>query len=183
MTVTGYSERTFEVLLHFGGDVIIRQRRRVAMKVSIRFEREVIHRQMRRRNGECCLDIGTRFVNALSRQTVHQIKIEVIKVRARDIDGAARLIVVMDAPQRLEMRRIKTLDADRQPVDAGGAKAAKFFRFESPRVGFEGDLRIHRQRQTRTHRRDDLFDAGGGKHAGCAAAEKHRIDLAPPDQR
>jgi hypothetical protein len=36
----------------------------------------------------------------------------------RDLDGAARLVAVMDAAQRLQVLRIEALDADRQPVDA-----------------------------------------------------------------
>ena len=89
----------------------------------------------------------------------------------------------MNASQRFEMPRIETLDADRQPVDAGGAERAEFFGFERAGVGFERDFRVSRKRHARAHGSEYLLYARRGKNAGCAAAEKNRVNLATPDLR
>ena len=47
-----------------------------------------------------------------------------------------RLVAVMDAAQRLELRAIEALDADRQAVDAAVAVRPELVRLEGAGIGF-----------------------------------------------
>ena len=53
-----------------------------------------------------------------------------------------RLVDGVLAPERLEVGVVQRLHADRDPVDAGGAIAAKTLRLDAGRVGLEGDLGV-----------------------------------------
>ena len=153
----GVSERILGILLHVRRDIVFGQHRRIPMEVRVRLECEVIDRQMRRRHCQRGGNVGARLLRALARQPVHQIEIEVVEILARDVDGAARLVLIVDAAERLEVRSVETLDADRQAVDAGRAVGTEFFSFEGAGVGFERDFRVDRQRQPRAHRGDEMI--------------------------
>ena len=75
------------------------------------------------------------------------------------------------------MRRIEALDAERKPVDAGGAESGEFLRFCGAGVGFQGDFGIPRQRQAGTDGGEYGVDGVPGKEAGGAAAEEDADDL------
>jgi len=135
----------------------------------------------RTRNG--AFDIRRCFGKALPGQPIHDIEVDIIEIALRNFDCGARLAVVVDAAERLEMARIEALDADRQPVDARRAEHLEFLRLECAGVRFERDLGVDSERHARAHRADDLLDACRREHARRAAAEKHAVDLAAPYQR
>src|SRR5205085_7682348 len=68
-------------------------------------------------------------------------------------------------------------------VYACRAKRTKFLRFECPWICFERNLGINRKRHARAHRGNNLLDTCCGEHARCPSAEKHGVDLAPPNER
>ena len=99
--------------------------------------------------GQRGVQIGQRFVQGLPRQRVHQVQIDVVEVAQRDVDGATRLLAVVNAAQRLQMRRLEALDANGQPVDAGLAVAAETLGLEGAGIGFHGDFRVRLQPHAR----------------------------------
>ena len=89
----------------------------------------------------------------------------------------------VDAPQCLQMRIVETLDAHRQTIHASLAIGRKAPRFHRAWIGLQRDFGVDVQRQQHAHIANDLRYAFPAQQAGRAAAEEHRIDLAPPDQR
>src|SRR5690606_40931540 len=118
----------------------------------------------------------------LARQTMHQVQVEVVESGVPGhVDRGQGFAVVMDTPQGLEMDRIETLDADRQPVDAGGPVVPESGLLESPGVGFQGDLDIQCEGNTSLHDLQQPIAAGGGEQAWRAAAAEDRPELAAMD--
>ena len=73
----------------------------------------------------------------------------------RDLDCAQSFSGVVDAAQCAEVIGVEALDADRQPVDTQLAEGRELLRFERARIRLERDLRFRRQRQSRTHCREN----------------------------
>jgi hypothetical protein len=68
---------------------------------------------------------GLRLPDGLLRQRVHEIEVDVVEDRQRRDRGGTRLIRVVDAAERREVRVVEALDAERQPVDAGGPESGE----------------------------------------------------------
>ena len=62
--------------------------------------------------------------------------------------GMACLIGVVDPAQRLEMRRIEALDAEREAVDAGLAEGGELVGLDGARIGFQRDFRVVHEQLT-----------------------------------
>ena len=99
--------------------VLVGQRRRRAMEQRVGLERQVIERQVRRRERERRGEVGLRALDRLLRQPVHQVEVDVAEDHERGFGGAARLVVVVHAAERAQLRGIEALDAERQAIDAG----------------------------------------------------------------
>ena len=140
----------------------------------------MVERQVCRVGRERDLHVGARLVGRLPGERVHEIEIDVLERSFRDLDRAARLAVVVDAAEGLQVRGIEALDADREAVHPGLAIAAEFFGLESSGVRLQADLAIGGERQPRAERRDERPDRRGGKQARRAAAEKNAGDSPPP---
>ena len=117
--------------------------------------------------------IGQRLRECLLRQAIHQIQIEIVKMGSGNVDRGQSLAAIVDAPQRLELGIIKTLDADREPINPCSAIASKLFRLESAGIRLQGDFRIRQERNARADRRQQPIHARGGKQAGRAAAHEN----------
>ena len=101
---------------------------------------------MRGTPANALLDVGERRVERLPGQAVHEVEVDVVEVLLRDPDRAPRLVRVVDAAQRLEVRIVEALDADGQPVDPRGTEVAELLRLERARIRLQRDLRIRRDR-------------------------------------
>ena len=138
---------------------------------------------MRRRKGERCFNVVQGLAQRLAGQAVHQVEIEVVEVRGGDLDRAPCFVAIVDAAERFQMRRVEALDAEREPVDAGGAEGGELVGFHCAGVGFERDLRLGQERQAHADRRQQLVERFAGKQARRATAEEDARYLASPDQR
>ena len=168
--------------LHVGSEIVIRQvRRRGVAKWCVGLKGEVVGRQVRRLEAKRGVDVGQRLAQRLPRQRKHQIQIEGVEMGGGEFGGAARFGIVVDAPERLEMARIETLDAERDACHPRFAEAREFGSLHRARVGFQRDFRIGQQRRERAHSGKNAIDAFSRKQAGSATAEKHAVDSAPPD--
>ena len=183
MFITVCGKQSLDFHLHICSSVIVGDLRRIAMKICIGLYGQVVRREVRRRIRNGAFNIRHRVGNALPGQSVHDIEVEIPEVLTRNLDGGARLLVVVYAAEGFEPVRVEALDADRQPVDAGSTELAKLVRFERAGVRLERDLGIAREQNAGAHCRQDRIYACGRKQAGRAAAEKHRLHRAPPHQR
>src|SRR3990167_8016889 len=101
----------------------------------------------------------------------------------RNVDGTPGFIGSVDAPQRAQMRIVETLDAERQTVYTGLAISREASRFHRAGIGLQRDLRTEVERQQHAYLAQNLRNTLAAQQAGRAAAEEHRINLAPPDLR
>ena len=104
-------------------------------------------------------------------------------MRRSDFDGAPGLPVVVNAAKRLEMRRVEALDAERQAIDAGGAKGGELFCFDRAGVGFERNLGVRQHGEARAEGGQQRIERLPGEQAGRTAAEEDAAHAAPPDER
>ncbi len=138
---------------------------------------------MRHAGGDGGSDVVPGLVQRLIRQRVHQVEIDALEMRLRQVDGAARLVAGMDASERGEFRIVETLDAERKPIHAGGAIGSKTCGLDGAGVGFERDLGIGQERHAHADCREQRIDGFARHQAGRAAADEDRDDRAAPDHR
>lgn len=143
----------------------------------------MIKRQMRRRERERGFEIRAAFVERLVRQREHQVEIEVLERARGDLDRGARLRGVVNPPERLQMRFVEALDADRQAIDAARAELRELRRLERAGVRLERDLGVRVERQQRAHVGQQPVEPRRRQQARRAAADEHRVYLASPDER
>ena len=101
-------------------------------------------RQVRRRESERAFRCRPRAsASVCAGKRVHQIEIEVVKVRVRDVDCAPRFVVVVDAARAPSgARRLKLW----MPIDSrltpASRKRAEFLCFERAGIRFERDFGV-----------------------------------------
>jgi hypothetical protein len=138
---------------------------------------------VRRRKTKCRFDIAERLRLRLAGQAVHQIQIERLEMLTGQLGGALRFGGTVDAAERLQMFVIETLDAERQAIDAGIAKAGELGGFDRARVGFQRDFSFRREHGERPEGGDQFVDGRRREQAGRAAAEEDTGHRPAPDQR
>jgi len=84
----------------------------------------------------------------------------------------------MQTSQRLQRSVVERLHAERYPIDAGGAIAAKPRGFDAGGIGFQRDFHIGRHAPVFADRIQDGADGLRLHQRRCAAAEKNRRYLA-----
>ena len=119
----------------------------------------------------------------LARQAVHQVEVERIEMLTGQLRGTFCLVRTVNAAECFQVVVVETLDAERQPIDAGGAKAGELFGFDGAGIGFQRDLGLRRQHGKCAEGGDQFVDGSGREQAGRAATEKNRLHRPPPDQR
>ena len=144
------------------------------MEQRVGLERQVIERQVRRRERERRGEIGFGLGDRLLRQRVHQVEVDVAEDRERRFGGAPRLVGVVHAAERLQVLRVEALDAERQAVHAGRAIAGELLALERARIRFQRDLGVGRERHARANAREQPVDRRRGEEARRAAADEHR---------
>ena len=183
MDEAGLGQPGLDGVLHVGAAVGIGQRGRRDGERRVRLDGELVAGQVRRRESERLLRVGECLFDGLSRQAVHQVEVEIVEVMRGERRGAARLSGVVDAAERLELRRIEALDAERQAVDAGRTEGGELVGLDGAGVGFQRDLRVVHQRQAGADGGEQRVERLGGKQARRAAAEEDADDPAAPDER
>ena len=157
---------------------------RFGREQGVRFQRELIMRQMLRIQREGLLDIIQCHGQGLLGQGIHQIQIDVAETGVLSADHRRPSpLGVMDSAQALKAAIIETLHAETQAVHAGREITGEAVVFGGTGVAFQGDFAIRREAQPRIGHAQDLADGGAGKQAGRTAAEKHATDTATPNQR
>ena len=183
MSIAGGCGVLLDHLLHVGAGIVVRQHRRELRENRVRLQRQVVQRQVRRRRGNRDAKVGARLFQRLPGQRIHQVEIEIVEMPMRDLDGATRLCIVMNAAERLQMFAVEALNTDRQTVDPAVAIRPEAFRFEGAGVGFHRDLGCAIQRQQGADIGHQAVEAGGRHQARRAATDEDGVDLAAPDQR
>ena len=184
LAVAGGSQRRFASLLHGPGMVVIRQRRRVGGEHGVRFQRELVVRDMGGLQRHRAFHVGQRALQGLLRQRVHQVEVDVVVtgILCR-FHRRFRLAGRMDAPEAFQFVVIETLHAERDAVDPGGQVAVETAVLDRAGVGFQGDLGAGGQWQALAHAIEQARDQLRRKQAGCAAAEKDTEDGAAFQRR
>ena len=86
-------------------------------------------------------EVGKRTGDVLPGQGEHQVKIDALKARLfGDGDGADGFVAVVDAAERVQLRRVEALHADGKAIDARRAVVGEFGLFEGAGVGLQGDF-------------------------------------------
>ncbi|KFB71441.1 MAG: hypothetical protein AW09_003409 [Candidatus Accumulibacter phosphatis] len=98
-------------------------------------------------------------------------------------DRAPRLVIVVDAAERLEVLRVEALDAERQAVDSRFAKGCEAGGLNGSRIGFERDLGARQERQAAAQGGQELIEPFAREQARRPATKKDAVDAASPDQR
>ena len=161
----------------------IGQRRRMAVEQRIGLERQLIERKVRRRERDRGGGVGLRVGDGLLRQRVHEVEVDVAEDRERGVGRRARLVRVVDAPQRRELVRREALDAQRQPVDARRPEIGELLPLERPRVRLERHLGVRIERHARANAGQQPVDRRRREETRRAAADEDRDDPAIPDRR
>ena len=178
------SARTlFHGQLHIGALVVRREWRRLAPERGVRLDGELIGRDVRRAGARRLANVGARHVDALPRQAVHQVDVDVVECRERRRDGAPGLVCGMNAPERAQHAIVEALHADGDAIHAGVAEATETARLHRPGIRLERDFRAGLERQARAHAGEQCVDRFRREQAGRAAADEHARKAPTPDRR
>ncbi|MPN31035.1 hypothetical protein SDC9_178506 [bioreactor metagenome] len=137
---------------------------------------------MGRGEGQGRVQVGPGLVQGLTGQAVHQVQVEAFEVAGGQLDGGPGLVIVVDAPQRLEVARVEALDAQGQSRHPGGGEGGELAGLGGARIGLQGDLGPRSQGQSRPHRAEQALQGGTGEQAGGAAADEDGTHRPPPHQ-
>ena len=97
--VTCSSQHALDLFLHRGREFIVGHFGGMAMEERIRFDGQVIGGDMRRRHCDRGRDVRLCLLQGLGWQRIHQIQVEVVEDRLRDLHGTPRLGLVVDTSQ------------------------------------------------------------------------------------
>ena len=149
-------QRFLDALLHIAARIVVRQRRRLMREHCVRLQRQVVTGEVLRLVLQSALHILHRLIQRLPRQRIHQVEIDIVEMLLRNFYRVFGFSRRMDAPQRLQMGIVKTLDAERQTIYAGLLEQREFVRLHRTRVRLQRDLGIDIQRQQHAHLAQDL---------------------------
>ena len=163
-----------------GHFVAVGLHRRVAVKGRVRLDGQLVPAQMGRLQGNGLLQIRQRLLPALPRQAVHQIQIEIIEAGlTRRLGGADRFVLAVNPAQCLQVRRVETLHANRQPIDAGSAVGVEPALLHRARIRLQRDFCIRSDLDALADFTEQDLIKIPGHQAWCAAANKHRFNTPP----
>jgi len=124
----------------------------------LRLDRELIERQMLGGFRDREVQLIRPHLRRLAGAGINQVERITIKGGAGDRDRVERLARGVQTSQRFQRGVVQRLHAERNPVDAGGAIAAKPRRLDAGRIGFEGDFRVGRHAPVLADRIQDRAD-------------------------
>ena len=179
----GVTQHLAQQILHGSRLVFVRHRGREARKQRVGLQREVVARQVRRRERQglrqVCAQLGQRLLG----QRIHQVQVEGLEQLGGCLGRRTGLSPVMHAPQRLQLGVREALDAQRQAVDARSPVIGKARPLEGARVGLHRHLGIGNEGQPGPQTGQQPVNGRPRKQAGRTATNEHRHHPAPPDQR
>ena len=143
-------------------------------KWRLRLDRELIERKVVAGLRQRRLQLARPGFGLLVRPGVDEIERVAIEHAARDGDGVERLTRRMHAAEFGQHAIVERLHAERHPIDAGGAVAAKARRLDTGRIGFERDLGVRRDPPLPGDRIEHARDRRRLHQRRSAAAEKDR---------
>ena len=147
-------------------------------------ERELVLRQVRRRERKGGTQIGERLLGRLFRQAVHEIEIEVGQTRRDElIDRATDVIDTVNAPERFQVRCVETLCTERHARNTGTAIAAETSVLDRAGICFERNFHVGRARDARAYAFHESADRLRRKQTRRTAAKKDRDECAITDVR
>jgi len=157
-----------------------RQYRAAAIELGIGFDGELIPGDMPGIQGDGLLEVGNCLRLSLPGQAVHQIQIEIIEAGlSRCFGGVNRFVLAMNPAKRLQMCRIKTLHANRQPIDAGRPISLEPALLQRARIGFQRDLGVRSNVYSLADLAEQFLIKIPGHQARRAATDKHGFDTPP----
>lgn len=128
---------------------------------------------MRRAERQGALQVGARLRNILFWKPIHEIQIEIAEsCGVRLLGRSYRISRTVNTSQDLEMSRVETLDADRQPGDPGRTVFGKSAPFDCPGISFQGDFYAFRDRQVLAHCPNNTIDVLRLKQARGATPQE-----------
>ena len=140
---------------------------------------ELIEREMLARHLDCFGELGAPRPFGLAGPRVNQVERGARKNGLSGLHRRDRLCDAVATAESLQVGVVERLHADREPVDAGGAVAAKAARLDAGRVGLERDLRVGLDGPVLGDGVDDVLHRLGAHQGGRAATEEDRAHLAP----
>ena len=153
--------------------VAVRQCGRVGVEGGVGFERELVPADVLRGERGGLAEVGKRAGDVLSGQGKHEVQIDALKARFfGDGDGADGFVAVVDAAERVQLRRVEALHADGKAVHARRAVVGEFGLFEGAGVGLQGDFAVLWQRALPVDAVEQRGDGCGTKEARRAAADE-----------
>ena len=170
-------------ILHGGRLVVVRHRGREAREQRVRLQREVIARQVRRREGPGLRQVRTQLGQRLLGQRIHQVQVEGLEQLGGGLGGGTGLGSVVHPSQCLQLGVREALDAQRQAVDARSPVIGEACPLEGTRVGLHRHLGIGDDGQPGPQAGQQPVNGRPRKQAGRTATNEHRHHPAPPDQR
>ncbi|MNT12013.1 hypothetical protein D3C72_1469210 [compost metagenome] len=176
--VTMFSQQCLPGLLNVPQRVVFRQCRRLVPEHRVRFQGQLIPRQVCRFQGDGCAQVGQGIVQGLIRQAMHQVQVEVVEPGLpRHTGGAYGFVTVVNPSQGLELFLLKALNTDRQAIDPQFPVRHELVLLECPRIGFQRDFDV-------AGKRNALFDAFeqttqriSAEQAWRAATKENRAQL------
>ena len=118
MLVAVCGQHLLDALLHIAARIVVRQRAAAGAQTAC----SVPASGGNRTDVAACIAVRSAHPvaprPASVRQRIHQVEIDIVEMLLRNLDRAFGFIGRMDAPQRLQVRVVETLDAERQPVHA-----------------------------------------------------------------
>ena len=123
--------------------VVVGQVRRPAVELGVGFQGQLVPGQVGWLILQSSLDIVQGLLRGLSRQTMHQVDVEIVEAGPpcrvyRPMGG----IGVVNAPEVSEMVGVEALDSDGETVYPRFSKRFEAAGFKRARVGFQGDFGI-----------------------------------------
>ena len=178
-----FTQHLTQQVLHGGRLVIVRHRGRKAREQRVRLQREVIARQVRRRESEGLRQVRTQLGQRLLGQRIHQVQVEGLEQLGSGLGGGTGLGPVMHPSQCLQLGIREALDAQRQTVDTGSPVIGKACPLESARIGLHRHLGIGDDGQPGPQAGQQPVNGRPRKQAGRTATNEHRHHPVSPDER
>ena len=120
---------------------------------------------------------------ARRRQSEHQIKIHIANGLEPNLYRAPRFSGIVHATKRGQVRVVETLDTNRESRHAGRFELGKLLHLKGAGVRLQRNFGLRREARSRPHPRQNIRNRFRRKQARRTAADKHRVNRAPPKLR
>ena len=153
-------ERAVDRVLDVGRAIVVGQRRRMPVEERVRLDRQVIERQVRRRERRAPpRRRRARPPSVCPGSAYMRSRLTLPKIVERRLGRAPRLAVVVHAPERrADARGSKLWTPSDSRLTPAAWKPANFARSKVPGIGLERDFRVGRERHARANAGEQAID-------------------------